>query len=108
METDFYADDKVGWNDYRKDRRVYNVFLNVADNVPAGTETTNNRKFTTLDFFPTTLSAMGVRIEGGQLGLGMDLFSGKETLAERYGYDKLYTELAKRSKYYEREFLYAE
>ena len=109
MDTDFYLDDGSGWNDYKKDRGVYNAFVNVADNVAdTDADIEKNRKFTTLDFFPTMLAAIGVKIEGNQLGLGVNLFSGDETLAERYGYDYLYAELAKRSIFYEREFLYAE
>lgn len=109
MDTDFYVDDGSGWNDYKKDRGVYNAFLNVTDSVEGiGTDIEKNRKFTTLDFFPTMLAAIGIEIEGNQLGLGVNLFSGDETLAEKYGYDFLYAELAKRSVFYEREFLYAE
>ena len=81
-------------------RRVYNCFINSVGNA----ENSKNREFTTLDMFPTTLSAMGCKIEGNRLGLGTDLFSGEQTLCEKYGYKKLNRELQKHSEYYIREF----
>ena len=65
-----------------------------------------NRLFTTLDLFPSTLAAMGVQIEGERLGLGTNLFSGKQTLAEEYGYEHLFEELKKKSLFYDNEILY--
>ena len=38
-----------------------------------------------MDLFQTTLAAMGTKIDGDRLGLGTNLYSDKETLAERYG-----------------------
>ena len=60
-----------------------------------------NRKFTTLDIFPTTLASMGVQIEGDKLGLGVNLFSDKETLAEQMGYKKLDEKLKEKSLFYD-------
>lgn len=82
------------------ERRLYNCYINSAKE-PAGA--TTNRTFTSLDFFPTTLSAMGFDIEGNRLGLGTDLFSGDPTLAEEIGFDYLDTELAKESRFYMKE-----
>ena len=65
-----------------------------------------NRLFTTLDLFPTTLAAMGVEIEGERLGLGTNLFSGEKTLPEKYGYEKMFEELKKKSLFYDNEILY--
>ena len=78
-------------------RTVYNAFIN------SSVETTNlkNRKFTTLDIFPTTLASMGVQIEGDKLGLGVNLFSNKETLAEQMGYKKLDGKLKEKSLFYD-------
>ena len=59
-----------------------------------------NRQFTTMDMFPTTLASMGVIIEGDQLGLGTNLFSEKQTLAEKYGMDTVNEELVKDSKFF--------
>ena len=63
------------------------------------------RKFGTFDMFPTTLAAMGCRIEGNRLGLGTNLFSEVETLTEMFGYDRLDQELQKNSEFYNEELL---
>ena len=55
--------------------------------------------------FPTTLASMGVKIENNKLGLGVNLFSDKKTLLEKNDYDYVYTELSKKSDYYEK-FIY--
>ena len=60
----------------------------------------NDREFATFDMFPTTLAALGVKIEGDKLGIGVNLFSDAETLTEKYGYDDLEAELQKKSDYY--------
>lgn len=83
-------------------RRVYNCFLNTA----IDTEHAKNRDFTTLDMFPTTLAAIGCQIQGDRLGLGTNLFSGRQTLAEKLGFDYLCTELNKPSSYYENTFMF--
>lgn len=64
------------------------------------------RKYTTVDLFPTTLAAMGVKIEGNRLGLGVNLYSSEKTLYERYGEDYLEVELLKDSKLYRQKLLY--
>lgn len=84
-----------------KERRIYNCIIN-SDKEVLGT--TENRVFTTLDFFPTTLSAMGFEIKGDRLGLGTDLFSNTPTLAEELGLDTFNQELGKYSDYYVKEF----
>ncbi|MBQ3469146.1 MAG: LTA synthase family protein [Bacilli bacterium] len=87
-----------------EERRVYNTFINPALNY--ATINDKNRTFTTLDMFPSTLSSLGVQIEGERLGLGTNLFSGKKTLAEELGKDELDEELKKRSRYYNNKILY--
>ena len=81
-------------------RRLYNCFINSA----VSGENSKNREFITCDMFPTTLAAMGCTIEGDRLGLGTNLFSGKPTLSEKYGYDKLNREISKRSQFYNTRF----
>ncbi len=87
-------------------RRVYTAILNSAadnggsDSGSAGTE--GGRVYTTLDFFPTTLSAVGAKIEGERLGLGTNLFSSRPTLAEEYGVEGLSEQLSKRSVFMEK------
>lgn len=82
-------------------RRVYNAIINPAGLVPVQTQ---NRMFSSVDMFPTTLAAMGVTIEGDRLGLGTNLFSDKPTLPELYGYDLLHQELSKTSDFYNNTF----
>lgn len=78
------------------DRTVYNCFIN-AETKPDSQYT--DRVFTTMDIFPTTLSAIGYEIEGDRLGLGANLFSDVETLAEQKGLDYM-NQAAGLSKYY--------
>lgn len=114
MEQDFYEDTAIviigdhprmdtslvsGVNDY--DRTIYNCFINAAVE-PSGA--TTERVMTTMDIFPTVLSAMGFTIEGEQLGLGINLFSNQPTLAEQLGYSYLNNELSKYSEYYVKTF----
>ncbi len=63
------------------DRTVYYSILN------SPIEPVNNqeRQYTTFDYFPTTLAALGVTIPGNRLGLGTNLFSGEQTIYEKYG-----------------------
>jgi len=98
----FYADVNYDKHNGSTERKVYNAFLN------ASFEPVNekNRQFTTLDCFPTILASIGVRIEGDRLGLGTNLFSDRETLAEEYGYDVLFTELNKKSGFYNTKLLF--
>lgn len=95
MDRDFCE----GINDY--ERRVYNAFINVAEGLDTSYERTHNRDFTTMDMFPTTLAALGVQIEGERIGLGVNLFSEKQTLAEQLGTEELNKELNKKSVFYD-------
>ena len=85
----------------RYDRSVYNVYINSS----IKTKNTNNRDFTTFDFYPTTLASLGFEIDGNRLGLGTNLFSERQTLSEEIGIDKLNDELSKNSKYYNNRLL---
>jgi phosphoglycerol transferase len=82
------------------DRTVYNCFINSA----VTTDNMTNREFTHMDIFPTVLAAMGYEIQGNRLGLGTNLFSDRETLAEEIGFDTLNTEVSKSSDYYVETF----
>jgi hypothetical protein len=55
---------------------------------------------TPLDIFPTTLASLGFNIDGERLGLGTNLFSDEQTLAEQHGFDWLDAEVQKTSSYY--------
>ncbi len=89
MDADYCA--KVS-GDYP--RRVYTTIINPAAEVE---EPARYREFTTFDLFPTTLAALGVEIKGERLGLGTNLFSRKETLLERDGFEKMDAELKRHS-----------
>lgn len=96
MDTGFLAD-----LDQDYVRTVYNCILNPA----AEPVREKGRQFGAFDLFPTTLAALGVKIEGERLGLGTNLFSSRETLSEEYGFDFLNKELQKKSEFYNREIL---
>ena len=103
METNFFE-----FYDFDEDyhRSQYNVILNPAPSVPQKRdEMMFNRIYANFDMFPTILSSMGVTIEGSRLGIGTDLFSGKKTLFEEYGFEYANEELGKMSVLYNREIL---
>lgn len=81
-------------------RTTYNCIINPAKQ-PAKT---HGRIFTSLDMFPTTLSAIGVDIKGDRLGLGTDLFSQTPTLCEQLGQQEFMDKLEQSSKYYDTQF----
>ena len=102
MAPDFYQEGMIEIHSGNTERKVYNAFINaVMDPVQE-----ENRLFTTLDFFPTTLAAMGVIIEGDRLGIGTNLFSAEKTLAEEYGYEYLFEELEKMSTFYNETIMF--
>lgn len=80
-------------------RKVYTAYLNPAKE-PKRDEW---REYSTVDSFPTTLSAMGADIEGGRLGLGTDLFSMEDTLTEITGRKEIDRELSKTSEWMNRQ-----
>ena len=82
-------------------RTIYNCIINSAV-TPVNEK---NRLFGTFDMFPTTLAAMGVKIEGERLGIGTNLFADVKTLTEEFGYEEVNAELEKNSEYYNVEFL---
>lgn len=96
MDNDFLEE-----IDQEYERTIYNCIINA----PVEPINEKNRKFGTMDMFPTTLAAMGVKIEGECLGLGTNLFSEKATLTEVYGFDLLNEEMQKRSEFYNEEIL---
>ena len=53
-----------------------------------------------MDMYPTILAAIGAKIEGDRLGLGTNLFSDKQTLMEKIGFDALNREVQKTSDFY--------
>ncbi len=75
-------------------RKVYTCFINgFAENESPDEE----RLYSTFDFFPTTLAAMGCGIEGERLGLGTNLYGKEPTLLEKYSLKEVKKELKKKS-----------
>ena len=58
-----------------------------------------------MDTYPTVVSALGGHIDGNKLGLGVNLFSSEKTLIEKNGFNKLNSELKKKSKFYDKNIL---
>ncbi len=81
-------------SDYQ--RTIYNCIINSA----VEPVSTTNRTFSTIDMYPTTLAALGCKIDGDRLALGTNLFSNRETLLEEYGYETTCDEISKRSSFY--------
>ena len=80
------------------DRRVWNAFIH--SKVKPIKE--KNRDFTTMDFYPTILAALGYKIKGDKLGLGTNLFSDKPTLTEEIDADLVDQEIKRKSDRYRR------
>lgn len=95
-------DNSMVENVFYPDRTMYNCFIN-CDVAPLGA--TTNRAWTSLDVFPTTLAALGFKIEGERLGLGVNMFSGLPTLSEQMGFDALNAEMNKFSEFYMFNFM---
>ena len=96
MQEGFYSNLATNY-----ERVVYNAFLNT----DLSDKYTKNRLFTTMDMYPTTLAALGADISGNQLGLGTNLFSGKKTIMEKLGDQKMNNALKKNSRYYNKYLL---
>lgn len=95
MDSDYCAEiDQEG----NYDRRVFTAYINAA----AYAQDQQERTYSTFDNFPTTLAALGVQIDGDRLGLGTNLFSGKQTLLEEFGKSKVNAELKKKSEFLEK------
>ena len=90
MDKDFLAS-----IDAQYDRRTFTAIINSA----VKPEENKAREYNTLDLFPTTLAAMGCKIEGDRLGLGTNLYSSKKTLIEEFGEGYVNGELAKNSEF---------
>ncbi len=84
------------------DRKVYFTVINPAQ----GCVETHDRIFSSFDLYPTTLTSLGIGFEGSRLGLGVDLFSGDETLCEKYGKGDFFALTSRHSTYYDNHILY--
>ncbi len=84
-------------NEY--DRQIYFTVINGPEYY--GRE----KKYATIDLFPTTVAALGATIEGNRLGLGTNLYSNEFTLLESLGLDYLDEQIPAASGYYVRNIL---
>lgn len=95
MGTDYY--DYIP-HDYL--RKTYTCMINSSKEEPS-----EARTYSTMDLFPTTLSALGCSIPGGRLGLGTDLYSATPTLLETNTIETLNHELSMHSTFYQKDIL---
>ncbi|MDO5035066.1 MAG: LTA synthase family protein [Actinomycetaceae bacterium] len=96
MDKEFFK----GW-DPNYERTIVNLILNPVQGTDLPDSVTKNRAWSSVDMFPTILSALGAQIEGERLGLGTNMFSGKETLVERDGAEFMNEQFAIRSPFYD-------
>ena len=88
MDGDFCADVSPDYT-----RKVFTTILNA----PISPVREDYRSYSTMDMFPTTLAALGAEIDGDQLGMGVNLYSDKDTIIEKYGIEYCNTEMGKKS-----------
>lgn len=101
MDKNFFKDFDPSYQ-----RSTFNLILNPAPTVAnVSVENTYNRVWCNIDFFPTILASLGVKIEGERLGLGTNLFSGEKTISEQYGHGNVIDGFVKRSNFYNKTFL---
>ena len=92
-------------SDTGRGRTVYNCIINPSVDLNYDADSRlHNRLFSTMDFFPTTLAAMGVQIEGDKLAYGTNLFSEKQTLPEEIGFKEFQEIMEGYSSFYKRKF----
>lgn len=87
----------------RDQRRIYNCIINPAVDVSLVNKT---RQISNMDFFPTTLAALGVTWNDDRIALGTNLFTDTPTLIEELGLDYLNKELEMASTFYNETFLF--
>lgn len=91
MKNDFFEDINKNYN-----RTTLNIFINsTVDNIAS--QNFVNRQFCSMDMLPTTLAAIGCKIDGDRLGLGTNLFSQRQTIFEEFGFEFVNTEFKKKS-----------
>ena len=81
------------------------VYVSIINSDTENKRADENRVYTTMDLFPTTLAAMGFTIEGNRLGLGTDLYSGMDTLSEQLGFEYVNEAMEMSSDYYTQNIL---
>ncbi len=95
MQNEYYDN----YKDY--ERTIYNAFINTKTKPIKN----KNRKFSSLDMYPTILASLGAKIKGEKLGFGVNLFGEEKTLIEELGKEKFNEEISKNSEYYNNKIL---
>jgi hypothetical protein len=91
MGDDLYDDKRPN-----SKRHAYNVFINTGKSG----EHSKNRDFCTFDYFPTIIDCLDIKYDAEGLGLGRSLLTGKPTLLEQLGKEKLEDEIGGKSHFY--------
>ncbi len=91
MDKDFCENVPESYN-----RRTYVTVINGA---ATPDDPTMHRTYSTLDMFPTTLAALGVKVQGDRLGLGTNLYSTRPTIVEQYGLEACTEALNRQSEF---------
>ena len=99
MKNDFFVS-----LDSNYERTTINLIMNPDSSVSYDESVLKNRDFCSMDIFPTILHSMGCKIEGDRLGLGTNLFSNKETLFEKLGFEYVNDVFRQKSTFYENVF----
>lgn len=99
MKYDFFHDIPKNYI-----RTTTNIIINPHPSLDFSNSNFSNRQFANLDMLPTTLASIGCKIEGDMLGLGTNLFSTKETIFEKYGYEYVEEEFKKKTTFYKNIF----
>ncbi|MBQ7740724.1 MAG: LTA synthase family protein [Eubacterium sp.] len=87
-------------------RTQYNVILNADPSLGVpDKKVTQNRKWSNWDMYPTVIASVGGKIDGERLGIGTNLYSGKQTVYEEFGAKKVDKELEKGSEFYNENIL---
>ena len=84
-------------------RSIFEVIVNPA----VEPKKREDRLYFALEVFPTPPAALGAKIQGEYLGLGVNLFSDQPTLCEKMGTEELADQIKQTSRYYNKNFLFA-
>lgn len=87
-------------------RTCFNLVINPAPELRELPENYfKNRQWAAFDMFPTLLASIGAQIPGERLGIGTNLFSGKDTLFEELGIAEVNKGLTDKSNFYNSHIL---
>ena len=95
MQTNYFEERGI------TDRYIYCCYINPY----VKPKNTKNRVYTAFDTYPSVISAIGGKTNDDRLGLGVNLFSSKKTLPEKYTLKKVNKEILKKSKFYNDKIL---